>query len=561
MISKTTSRRIIPFVLLILISPLKSEAPPADLYCFNCVAGKCEKQASGNYKCTQCEDKFGLKDPTSNECKICEDHFVVDPTTKQCKECEVQQISENGSCKSCTKTEVQRNNKCIKCQERQIRNNNNCQDCPTGSIVKSGEDKCSECEERKIQVGNQCVECKEREIKDTNNKCIPCDKDKIQKNNVCTACKAGEYVKDNTCVKCTGRAYVKDNECVLCKENEKLKMTGDQITGCDPCPRHFIRVIVNEKDDCKECKVNEISIADTNKCEPVKDNQIQVENKAINCDPKQFVKDNKCVSCGENCQRCKKETAECETCISGRFGKDLADKTKMKCSICEDSNCESCPDDHKKCSLCLPGTTNNGGIGCMECKDNCKKCSTKDNCFECFPGMVLQGNSCFPSQSINNKNSQCSRNCLKCSSYATCDVCFDGYFVNRNKNCQKCAYNCVKCNSEVDCMECQIGHSLKEGTCVVHNNFDKSWPWMLAIGGIALLAAMGYLCYHFLSKSRGVQSGRGYVQMPETGNSYNPHFSNYNQNRYNPNINNGNGYQQQPMSPPRDSGLSQYIGF
>lgn len=527
--------------------------PGADLFCTNCEATKCIKSGSA-YKCTQCDADYALKAANSNECILCQPHFYVDPDSKLCVECDKKQISKIDKCVSCKGDEYQKNNLCIKCPERNYSKDNVCTPCADGSIIKTGETVCTKCPDREVQVKNTCVKCTDTEIK-VGNLCKKCEDKKIRKENTCVACKDGETFKDHACIKCEGRAYVKDNQCIKCKDNEKAITASDgkTVTKCEACPAHSIRTIKNEKEYCRACEETEYE--KDNKCVALKPSEYQIDNKVYTCRGGTYAdqKAKTCITCGKNCESCKQVNSnlECQSCIPGRFGVDLAKNST--CKQCEDTNCGTCASNYKKCEACMLGTSSNGGDGCRECKPNCMKCSTPNNCFECFPGLVLQGDNCYPEALSTSKDSQCSRNCLECSEYATCDKCFEGYFVNQNKLCQKCMNNCKKCARSDECEVCNMNYVKKYGACVSQDTFDDYWPYMLSAMGIAGLLGIGYLIYHVCLKGGGQK--KSYVQMPETGNSY-PYVSNP-----------GFGGSQvpnraEPMSPVRQGGeLSQYIGF
>ncbi|EWS76322.1 surface protein (macronuclear) [Tetrahymena thermophila SB210] len=119
--------------------------------------------------------------------------------------------------------------------------------------------------------------------------------------------------------------------------------------------------------------------------------------------------------------------------------------------------------ENKQYQPCLGGANN-----------QCKTCTTSNDCQSCFLPDFLKANLCYANQfkQFNSGGSfqNCIQNCQSCQNQQTCSVCVDGYALSEDKkSCNLCTegnfiknYQCIPCPSNLNCADC---FSDKEGSC------------------------------------------------------------------------------------------------
>ena len=163
------------------------------------------------------------------------------------------------------------------------------------------------------------------------------------------------------------------------------------------------------------------------------------------CSPGYFFNDGKCVACPDNCETCLTDT-ECDKCIDGYWGS----LCQYPCSICKDSDCTMCSE------VCPDGLYLSSLGQCINCPNNCRKCTDTAVCTECqvgFMGTICQDRICafneyFKEYDDNNRCVNCPTNCHSCTDSLNCITCKDGYFGNL------CQHNCTGC---IDTCEAKTG--------------------------------------------------------------------------------------------------------
>ncbi|EAR87920.2 transmembrane protein, putative (macronuclear) [Tetrahymena thermophila SB210] len=175
--------------------------------------------------------------------------------------------------------------------------------------------------------------------------------------------------------------------------------------------------------------------------------------------------------------------------------------TITKCQdgqVLSNQQCVSnCPDgQHLLNSVCLDGKQkegyyfqNNQYLPCLGgANNNCKACSTSNDCQECFILEVLSGQLCYVEQyqqfySISGFQN-CFQNCQYCYDQQICSVCVEGYVLSQDQNsCNLCPqgnfikdkeciscpsnFNCADCFSDQagSCRSCKPGFTLVKGFC------------------------------------------------------------------------------------------------
>ncbi|EDR24632.1 hypothetical protein EDI_098530 [Entamoeba dispar SAW760] len=247
-----------------------------------------------------------------------------------------------------------------------------------------------------------------------------------------------------------------------------------------------------------------------------------LSNGSFQCETNEYWNQNKgtCEACSQNCLTCWSNT-KCTTCVKGYYlnenygcaqreaGLQEVCKTwdglycieckegyyieQMKCDSCKVEHCERCTKD--KCFKCKEGytlyeiTTSEGiekqecidctneendskcgrcplgkyfdieTLSCKECKEDCERCTTKDNCYLCKGDKALKDPS--------NPNSECVSilHCKTGNYYGNyCELCEENYFVQNGK-CIKCSDGCKRCINEKECIECNNTLTLINGEC------------------------------------------------------------------------------------------------
>ncbi|XP_056379292.1 proprotein convertase subtilisin/kexin type 5 isoform X1 [Hyla sarda] len=188
-------------------------------------------------------------------------------------------------------------------------------------------------------------------------------------------------------------------------------------------------------------------------------------------------------------KRCKKCFPNCETCVGSRS--DQCTSCKPGYYLNEETNSctTNCPDGFY---------LNENKKLCRKCHENCKTCTSADNCTECRHGLSLQGSRCLIScedgkyySMVKKECEPCHRSCATCSG-AGIDNCIncakemffeDGrcvtlcgsqYYIappkaNGFKTCKRCDGSCLSCSGPGDrnCTTCPDGYLLQGNTCSV----------------------------------------------------------------------------------------------
>ena len=108
------------------------------------------------------------------------------------------------------------------------------------------------------------------------------------------------------------------------------------------------------------------------------------EKECHSCQNRFFLSEGSCNQCGLTCSQCTKDG--CERCD---FGFYLKGKACYECA----AECSVCREDGVTCLQCNRGfmmdTTQKKCFGCIE---NCIRCSTTSNCFECALMHIMTSN-------------------------------------------------------------------------------------------------------------------------------------------------------------------------
>ena len=130
-------------------------------------------------------------------------------------------------------------------------------------------------------------------------------------------------------------------------------------------------------------------------------------------------------------------------------------------SLCKVNHCSiSYTDKETKeeiCSECQDSYYMKSPKVCVNCPQNCQKCSDDTKCSECSPGYFLsqETGTCM----------KCEQTCRTCVDISTCTNCADGHFPISSypSPCSKCLENCKSCDSNSTCSACNKDYKLEKG--------------------------------------------------------------------------------------------------
>ena len=235
----------------------------------------------------------------------------------------------------------------------------------------------------------------------------------------------------------------------------------DSEEGCsDNCtPGYYL-----DQGECHRCSNNCITCTSETDCEICMagyrgtDCLYLCDGCEIDCRTDHFFKDGRCAPCPDNCESCSTGT-ECEKCTNGYWGP----LCQYSCNNCTDSDCTvyGCSN---KCSY---GFYLSSSRQCIECPNNCTKCSGATVCTECkvgFIGSTCQDRFCANDEYLkeyddnrDNRCLKCPSECHSCTDSLHCITCKNGYFGSRcQHSCEGCSNNC---DITVGCTgQCTMGY-------------------------------------------------------------------------------------------------------
>ncbi|XP_062604017.1 multiple epidermal growth factor-like domains protein 6 [Saccostrea cucullata] len=341
---------------------------------------------------------------------------------------------------------------CLYCEPKTCDNTTGvCERCLTGFYGEKCENTCpntcSTCE----KSNGRCLTCIDGWFGENCNfeciHCFSCHKD----SGACTSCQPNywgpqcqnecEYnchvcsIENGQCIHCA-QGYFGDgctSQCGHCRRGLCDRATGTCQFGCndgfygDSC----------EKQCSQNCMV----------CN-------QTDGECLMCQPNLW--GSQCdYTCPTNCDFCHVSTGECLECVEGYHG----DKCQERCGNCIGLTCE------KDTGYCEYGCQDGwfGGKCDQKCIQNCSKCTSKDECMVCIPG--LAGSRC---------DIKCPEICSSCSqdmisNEIVCSECAAGY-SQPQKNCSCTMSKCTKpmltwAGSYCDECEANSGWYLSQGAC------------------------------------------------------------------------------------------------
>ena len=243
-------------------------------------------------------------------------------------------------------------------------------------------------------------------------------------------CKTGEHWDQN----------YEGGKCRPCKANCKSCWSQEKCTSCNvDDPDEMKRYYLNSNYECVQRDPNpNCKTWDGLYC--------------IECSDGYYIQDMKCNNpCGiTNCAKC--NSNKCFKCVAGYTLYEA--EGKQECIDCKlaanDEKCGRCP---------LGKYFNTTSFKCENCRENCGRCTTGDNCYLCSGDYALE--------TPSDPKSKCVKiaNCQSGHYYGNhCELCEEGFYVSEGK-CKACSENCARCIDENTCVECKQGSTLSGNKC------------------------------------------------------------------------------------------------
>jgi len=521
--------------------------------------GKCESRCPEGFtennekRCVRCSDLNCSKClfDNLNNCLECKEGKLMlnGQCVNECPEGHRESVDAYGKkiCVACP-------NNCLQCDP------NNCTKCKENMFyVESNNGECGPCSEVDVIVDTHCKKCEPQRciscIPGNSKRCKECSKDTINVDGECKVdCSEGFFKSvtdgNTTCERCNYKCKTCESldECLICNDPKAVLTEDGQCLS--ECPNN--QTIISGKcvpcqvKDCKTCDPKDLKI-----CVDCPEDHYLFENKCLpDCEPgtrKSLDKINDkivricvrcptgCSDCNENhCNKCdnekgfKMQNGICvQNCQVGYYEKVIEVKgvKTTVCLRCSDTNCEKC--DAEKCSKCssdaieyiidgyltcvneCPEKTylDTAEKKCKQCSNNCKNCTSDQNCKECVSDYILLDSKtcveeCPEGLTLVNNNqtngiSVCEKctdaNCLVChmndpSKCAVCkspdengnilildqltltckvaEECKDGLFRDiETGDCLPCKPECPTCSDIETCLSCKDGKPPVDGNC------------------------------------------------------------------------------------------------
>ncbi|KAL4500217.1 hypothetical protein ABPG73_011325 [Tetrahymena malaccensis] len=482
--------------------------------CFKC-HNSCKTCNGGDDKsCTKCADKLSFLDGLCKTCDINNKYFIEESTNK-CLQC-------HDTCQTCKGSGV---NQCLSCRDKlTFDENKTCITCPPeGYYVDNF--KCIKCHDSCKQCNSQldtgCTQCQPYLFYwPTSKLCKICD---IENGYFVKKESTGNF--NQLCIQC-------HQDCKTCKDENQ--------SSCIMCRETYSFKDQNDKNICKKCHSDCSTcngILQTNCLECMQPGyHIRLDKTCGVCLSNQFLEDNHCQNCSDNCLKCNdykickecgnnthiKQNDKCGECEQNEY----ADNATNKCMPCHET-CLSCKGNQKnQCSQCIDGSlrirtdtkecgkcdTNqySDNFQCYDCHKDCKACSGPgndiDQCSQCIDVTKYECNLNDLSYFAQNyyQKKQCEKKCLKC--HENCSQCFGEqsnqcmkckrmilqadfscqrkcpermFFDESDPNevkCTNCDKNCNTCENQNKCQVCDQEYTLLEGQCykcMSHQYLDK----------------------------------------------------------------------------------------
>ncbi|EDR22987.1 protein serine/threonine kinase, putative [Entamoeba dispar SAW760] len=367
---------------------------PKSKYCLRCNTGYYMDKG----ECYPCQPNCLTCD--SKQCFICEDEYINDKSdiNKCIQDIKVCSFSKNGICLK----------------------------CPQGMMIDNDHTRCS------TSCGNNCYSCLD------GSSCDICDitVNAIKSSTTCDVPSNSISVSNSGIIQCSPGYYLSESStCVSCSSGGLHCMTCYSVSNNVFCSSCVDGYIMTTSGVCVSKESVSCSVVSKSTC--------------LSCDDSsKYFNGKGCVSGTEHCLKTNNDGTCVECLFSETEEKYYLSTDSDGNTICSEQNDNFCSLYTKSvCRSCVDGYYNNQNK-CLPCNATCSKCvNSKDSCYECQSGYILQGESCIVSETTNCKMMLVSESSQQCA------ICNDGYYRD-GKVCSKCIENCVSCANANGCLMC-----------------------------------------------------------------------------------------------------------
>ncbi|BFU21946.1 protein kinase domain containing protein [Entamoeba histolytica] len=446
----------------------------------------CIKLNNQNH-CVECEYGYYLNSMYEckrnlNGCKI--------GTETHCYQCKEGYVKENGECKRMNNCKNSERNYCLKCLNGYKIENNTCVKDKEECYYEGNE--CVSCSnEYTLNNGT----CESKENKNGKNQEIYCENGKYIKDNQCIECPESAICNsDGIELKCKDNQQLDNNKCIneTCEEGKIKDQNGkcnSNISNCSnelyvngKCVECLTTYSPDSKGECINTTIENCEEQNTYGCKRCSDGYYLTTNM-------------KCSKCDDNCTTCFSSATYCMSCSSDKY---LSSNRTCQSNKELNGTCLQLLADGSGCGICNKGYYRNGK-GCEICERICETCNQKDKCITCADeyfmswigecksidevkgckGEIDKEYGCRECSEgyylINKECSKCKENCTRCSTKNECNSCENEYVLT-NKECiyyldiNKCKE--VKNNK---CWKCSFWY----GTNEEGNECNKEVVWWM----------------------------------------------------------------------------------
>ncbi|EDR26223.1 protein serine/threonine kinase, putative [Entamoeba dispar SAW760] len=370
---------------------------------------------------------------------------LISPKSKYCLRCNTGYYMDKGECYPCQLNCLTCDSKqCFICEDEYINDksdinkciqdikvcsfskNSICLKCPQGMMIDNDHTRCS------TSCGNNCYSCLD------GLSCDICDisVNAIKSSTTCDVPSNSISVSNSGIIQCSPGYYLSESStCVSCSSGGLHCMTCYSVSNNVFCSSCVDGYIMTTSGVCVSKESVSCSVVSKSTC--------------LSCDDSsKYFNGKGCVSGTEHCLKTNNDGTCVECLFSETEEKYYLSTDSDGNTICSEQNDNFCSLYTKSvCRSCVDGYYNNQNK-CLPCNATCSKCvNSKDSCYECQSGYILQGESCIVSETTNCKMMLISESSQQCA------ICNDGYYRD-GKVCSKCIENCVSCANANGCLMC-----------------------------------------------------------------------------------------------------------
>jgi len=326
--------------------------------------------------------------------------------------------------------------------------------------------------------GTTCIACSSRYYFNPNNVCVPVNplcKDYISNGN-CSTCFPGYAISNGNCIVSTKatdpfcKTYTPGGVCTACYTgyffnqgvnscqpfNPLCKTSNITDGSCLSCyPGYSLSQQGNSLSQQGKCTV---AFQDPN-CQKF-DNS---KTTCITCSSNFFLSaDGKCKQINPICKTADQNTGACLSCYPGYVLQGQTCSVGAAATL--DVNCAQF--NNNLCVKCSNNYYLNAQLVCTQNNPLCKTSSNTGTCLTCYPGYVIQGQTCVIS---NTLTSNADPNCKSTDASGACTSCYSSYFLSAQATCIRLDPLCKNYTAGMSqCSACYDGYTLTSaGKCLV----------------------------------------------------------------------------------------------